>query len=155
MRYSKTRQVNWWKTNPLIIGDGLGFVIHEKKRGSWVIARVLSKSPADRAGIKKNDRLIALDDYKASGGDLSELLLLIRRAKSMKHTLQIARPTKGHLEISIKSSPIRAILTRDQDVVGASGDCYSCGRCFNTDNGWTDCGGPGVKKRCSGGCGVA
>jgi hypothetical protein len=152
MRSSKTSQVNWWKTNPLIIGDGLGFVIHEKKSGSWVIARVLSKSPADRAGIKKNDRLIALDDYKAPG-DLSELLLLIRQAKSMKHTLRIARPSKGHLQISIKSSSINTLLARDQDGIGASGDCVTCRRCFHTDNGYIACGQKG-KKPCKGRCAV-
>ena len=82
---SKTPRLKnrWYKDDPLAIGNGLGVVLHERRR-RWVVADVLSRSPAERAGLRKGDVVLCVGDYDLAGGEGAEMLRLLRGASARK-----------------------------------------------------------------------
>lgn len=52
--------------------DGVGLLILEEDGGALEVLRVYADSPADRAGVKAGDRIIAVDGVSAQDGDLLE-----------------------------------------------------------------------------------
>ena len=68
------------------IGAELGL-----KNGNLVVVSPLAGSPADQAGLKSGDIIIAVDDKDVTGLSLDEAVALIRGPKGTKVTLQILR----------------------------------------------------------------
>ncbi|WP_313800473.1 S41 family peptidase [Cytobacillus sp.] len=71
--------------------EGIGAEIQEKD-GSIVIVSPIKGSPAEKAGLKPNDKVISVDGKSLQGMSSSEAVLLIRGEKGTKVELSILRP---------------------------------------------------------------
>ena len=84
---------------------GIGVEI-EKVEGSLMILSVISNSPAEKAGLKRGDRLISVDGETVKHLTADEFLQKIRGAKT--RTLTISRKNKiGSLTIRIKPEKLQ------------------------------------------------
>lgn len=70
--------------------EGIGAEIGVKK-GDLVVVSPLSGSPAEIAGLKPGDRILAIDDIDTAGMGLDQAVSLIRGDKGTKVTLIILR----------------------------------------------------------------
>ncbi|MCI0670538.1 MAG: S41 family peptidase, partial [Myxococcaceae bacterium] len=74
---------------------GLGFVI-QMKEGNLTVVRVLPKTPASRAGIKKDDQITRIGEESTVNMDLNEAVSKLRGAVDSKVTITVLRPgTEG------------------------------------------------------------
>jgi hypothetical protein len=138
------------RMDPYFRGNGFGIVIHEQKKRTWKVARVLMGSPAQTGGVCTGDLIISLDGYPLDKGDIAEVLLISRSAKSRRHSLLIRRPRKGTMRLSLNARPIRGLVSRDLRLGGSLGGyCSTCINCWPTTNGWQLCGPPGCSLRCA------
>uniref|UniRef100_UPI003899600C lmo1851 family serine protease n=1 Tax=Cytobacillus massiliigabonensis TaxID=1871011 RepID=UPI003899600C len=71
--------------------EGIGAEIQEKE-GSIVIVSPIKGSPAEKAGLKPNDKVVSVDGKSLQGMSSSEAVLLIRGEKGTKVELSIMRP---------------------------------------------------------------
>jgi carboxyl-terminal processing protease len=71
--------------------EGIGAEIQEKE-GSIVIVSPIKGSPAEKAGLKPNDKVVSVDGKSLQGMSSSEAVLLIRGEKGTKVELSILRP---------------------------------------------------------------
>lgn len=69
---------------------GLGFVI-QMKEGNLTVVKVLPKTPAHRAGIKKDDRIKRIGEESTVNMDLNEAVSKLRGPVDSKVTLTIER----------------------------------------------------------------
>ncbi len=69
---------------------GLGFVI-QMKEGNLTVVKVLPKTPAFRAGIKKDDQIKKIGDESTVNMDLNEAVSKLRGAVDSKVTITIER----------------------------------------------------------------
>ncbi|MBS4217388.1 peptidoglycan-binding protein [Bacillus sp. FJAT-49711] len=84
--------------------QGIGAEIQELN-GNIVVVSPIKGSPAEKAGIKPNDKIIAVDDKNIQGMTANEAVLLIRGEKGTKVTLSIQRGESTDL--------IKVTITRD------------------------------------------
>lgn len=70
--------------------EGIGAEIQEKD-GYIVVVSPIKGSPAEKVGIKPNDKILAVDGKSIRGMSSSEAVLLIRGKKGTKVTLTIQR----------------------------------------------------------------
>ncbi len=133
----------WWKTDPHARGSGIGIVIHQKGGNSWVVARVLRGSPAARAGIRKGDRIKSINKYSHKSGNLGRLISAVRRNKSRKHTVEVARPGIKTAIFSVGSAPMTRMIATNWWPRPTGSFCYYCkrgtGYCMNTTIGFGNC----------------
>src|SRR6266567_979272 len=74
---AKEQDNRWWLKDPITLRKGFGIVFHKDAEG-WIAGRILEGSPAQKAGIKKADRLASVDSYSLkTEGTLHELGLLL------------------------------------------------------------------------------
>ncbi len=85
--------------------EGIGAEIQEKD-GFITIISPIKGSPAEKAGLKPNDRIIAVDGKSLHGMSSSEAVMLIRGKKGTKVTLSVQK------EGSTKSTDIS--IVRDE-----------------------------------------
>lgn len=84
--------------------EGIGAEIQEKE-GHIVIVSPLKGSPAEKAGIKPNDKVLSVDGKSLQGMSSTEAVTLIRGKKGTKVELAIIRPGM--------EEPITVSITRD------------------------------------------
>ncbi|TCP55903.1 carboxyl-terminal processing protease [Tumebacillus sp. BK434] len=81
--------------------EGIGAEIREEE-GKIVVVSPIKGSPAEKAGIKPNDRIRSVDGKTLDGMTASEAVLHIRGKKGSKAELIIERPgQQGELNISL------------------------------------------------------
>lgn len=85
--------------------QGIGAEIQEQN-GNIIVVSPIKGSPAEKAGIKPNDKIIAVDDKNIQGMSANEAVLLIRGEKGTKVTLSIQRGDS--------SEPLELTITRDE-----------------------------------------
>jgi carboxyl-terminal processing protease len=88
---------------------GLGFVI-QMKEGNLTVNRVLPKTPASRAGIKKDDQITRIGEESTVNMDLNEAVSKLRGPVDSKVAITVLRPggeprtlSLGRAMISIES----------------------------------------------------
>ncbi|MBS4194416.1 lmo1851 family serine protease [Lederbergia citri] len=84
--------------------QGIGAEIQEQN-GDIVVVSPIKGSPAEKAGIKPNDKIITVDDKNIQGMTANEAVLLIRGEKGTNVTLGIQRPENPEM--------IKMTITRD------------------------------------------
>jgi len=84
--------------------EGIGAEIQERE-GFIVVVSPLKGSPAEKAGIKPEDKILAVDGKSIQGMSSTEAVMLIRGKKGTKVELTIQRP--GQTE------PIKITVVRD------------------------------------------
>lgn len=84
--------------------EGIGAEIQEKD-GYITIVSPIKGSPAEKAGLKPNDRILSVDGKNIQGMSSSEAVTLIRGEKGTKVKLKIQRPGVDE--------PITMTITRD------------------------------------------
>lgn len=129
----------WWKTDPYARGPGIGIVIHEKGRNTWVVARVLRGSPAATAGIRKGDRIKSINKHSYKSGNLVSLITAVRRNKSRKHTVEVMRPGRKTAIFSVGSAPMTRMIAINWSTSPTGGFCYGCNVCWNSTVGNATC----------------
>ncbi|MCJ8006594.1 S41 family peptidase [Lederbergia wuyishanensis] len=85
--------------------QGIGAEIQELN-GEIVVVSPIKGSPAEKAGLKPNDKIITVDDKNIQGMSANEAVLLIRGEKGTKVTLGIQRPDNHEI--------IKMTITRDE-----------------------------------------
>ena len=152
----------WYAKDPLAKGNGLGLVLHEKS-GQWTVVTVLRESPAERAGVRKDDILVRVDDYALKDGDSLELLYLIRSSiRKERFELVLEREKEGEVRVPVAPTSMMRIMNRHSRLNGGFGigdTCRSCKLCEPVFGGFAECGlelpDPGTGRRCSSPCMLA
>jgi carboxyl-terminal processing protease len=80
--------------------QGIGAEIQEKD-GYINIVSPIKNSPAEKAGLMPNDKVLAVDGKDIKGYSASEAVLLIRGSKGTEVTLSIQRGTNAQMEVTI------------------------------------------------------
>lgn len=80
--------------------QGIGAEIQERD-GVINIVSPIKNSPAEKAGLMPNDKIIAVDGKDIKGFSASEAVLLIRGSKGTKVTLSIQRGNNASMEVTI------------------------------------------------------
>jgi carboxyl-terminal processing protease len=102
--------------------EGIGAVLSIKDNYPIVAQEPVKDSPAAKAGLKINDRVIKVDNKSTEGVDLSEVVAQIRGEKGTTVTLTIQRD-KETFDVSIKRETVpietvRAELAQQDSSVG-------------------------------------
>lgn len=85
--------------------EGIGAEIQERE-GTIVVVSPIKGSPAEKAGLRPNDKILAVDKESLQGMSSNEAVLLIRGKKGTKVTLTIERHEN--------EEPIEVTITRDE-----------------------------------------
>lgn len=85
--------------------EGIGAEIQERN-GFITVVSPIKNSPAEKAGILPNDRIIAVDGQNIQGKSASEAVLLIRGEKGTEVTLTVQRGEN--------SEPMEVKIVRDE-----------------------------------------
>ncbi|MCZ8532477.1 S41 family peptidase [Psychrobacillus psychrodurans] len=80
--------------------QGIGAEIQERD-GYINIVSPIKNSPAEKAGLMPNDKVLAVDGKDIKGYSASEAVLLIRGSKGTEVTLSIQRGTSAQMEVTI------------------------------------------------------
>nr|WP_093061253.1 S41 family peptidase [Psychrobacillus sp. OK028] len=80
--------------------QGIGAEIQERD-GVINIVSPIKNSPAEKAGLMPNDKIIAVDGKDIKGYSASEAVLLIRGSKGTEVTLSIQRGNNALMEVTI------------------------------------------------------
>lgn len=97
--------------------QGIGAEIQEEK-GMIKIVSPIKGSPAEKAGLRPNDRIMSVDGKSLEGMSSSEAVLLIRGEKGTKVKLKVQRAgTKEPMEITIVRDdiPIETVYAEMKD----------------------------------------
>jgi carboxyl-terminal processing protease len=85
---------------------GIGAVLAEKD-GSPTVTEILPKSPANRAGLKVDDKIIQVDDTKTAGLTLIQSVKLIRGPQGTEVKILVQRPSEAsEITLSVTREPI-------------------------------------------------
>ncbi len=74
--------------------EGIGAYIEVDKEGRLLIVSPIKDTPADRAGLKPGDQIVAIDGESTEGITIMEAVLKIRGPKGTKVTLTIYRASE-------------------------------------------------------------
>ncbi|TYR76582.1 S41 family peptidase [Rossellomorea vietnamensis] len=86
--------------------EGIGAEIQEKD-GNITIVSPIKGSPAEKAGLRPNDRILEVDGESIQGVGVTDAVLQIRGEKGTKVTLTIQRPgTEESTEVTITRDEI-------------------------------------------------
>ncbi len=116
--------------------EGLGITITKEENGNVKLMKVAKDSPAKKAGIKKDDILLAVDDKDASKMDIYDLSEYVSKAGKKELLIKVNRANKV-LEFKVK----RAKVEVDSVVSGTYGNigyldinnfALNTGKQFNT-----------------------
>jgi carboxyl-terminal processing protease len=85
--------------------QGIGAQLDTNRKGEVYIKEPLPDTPADRADVRKNDVITAVDDKPIKGMDIQDVVKLIRGPQGTKVKLTLLRPGQ--------TKPLTKIITRD------------------------------------------
>lgn len=85
--------------------QGIGAQLDTNRKGEVYIKEPLPDTPADRADVRKNDVITAVDDKPIKGMDIQDVVKLIRGQQGTKVKLTLMRPGQ--------TKPLTKIITRD------------------------------------------
>lgn len=89
--------------------EGIGAVLSEdEETGTVRVIKVYQDAPADRCGLKKEDRIVAVDGKDVNDKDLNEVVTWIRGEKNTQVTLTVRRIGKDGKSDELKLTAIRA-----------------------------------------------
>jgi carboxyl-terminal processing protease len=97
--------------------EGIGAEIQEKE-GYVSIVSPIKGSPAEKAGLQPNDKILKVDGKSIQGMSVTEAVLLIRGEKGTKVTLTIQRPGQEEsMEVTITRDeiPIETVYAEMKD----------------------------------------
>ena len=108
---------------------GIGAVLQEEKSGEMVhIINVYKGSPAEKAGLRKDDLIYKVDGKEVSGIDLSEVVSWIRGEKGTEVTLSIYRErqngTYAENEITVTRDIVEIQTVESKMLEGKIGYIY-------------------------------
>lgn len=81
--------------------SGVGARLELDKDGNVVVVAPLDGSPAEAAGLRAKDAIIAVDNKSTAGMTATEAVLKIRGKKGTKVTLTVVRDKKDQLDFTI------------------------------------------------------
>lgn len=94
------------RLNGEFAGVGIRYIIHND---TLVVRSVLSNSPASRAGIMPNDRIVSIDNNNIVGIDIEEAQRLLQGAVDSKLPIEVVRHNEHKpLNINIKRDYIES-----------------------------------------------
>ena len=97
-------------------------------RDTIIITRIIEGSPSERAGLKKNDRILSVNDTSLVGVDRTRAVELLRGAKSSTATLSILRNgeliTKRVKRDDIPTNAIGAAFMLDNNIAYVRVDSF-------------------------------
>lgn len=102
--YMDIEEANKFHTSINSTFEGIGAEISEQE-GHIVIVTPIKNSPAEKAGLKPNDKVLTVDGKSVQGMSTTEAVQLIRGEKGTKVELAIFRPGV--------EDPINVSITRD------------------------------------------
>lgn len=85
--------------------EGIGATIREEE-GKIVIDAPIKGSPAEKAGLKPNDKILSVDGKSLEGMKVGEAVTHIRGKKDTKAQLVIDRPGTGELTVTVTRDTI-------------------------------------------------
>lgn len=118
-----------------IAGIGAEFVV---SRDSVVVLRVMADSPAQTAGLKALDRIVAIDSHSVVGSDSEAVIAAIQGEPSSSLTLSVFRPSDGSVYdfslrravIPQRSIPVYYKVSDDVAYVKLSSFTYDTSKSF-------------------------
>ena len=119
--------IGWWLSDPAVNRVAFGVILHLKKK-TWIVARTLRGSPAEKCGIAAGEQFIAVDRYELGPGkgDISELYYLMLLSRSVSHEVTF-RNASGEFKREVARAPLRALLEYDfANGGGLDGYCVGC-----------------------------
>lgn len=97
---------------------GLGMEV--TRRDDFItIVSPISDTPAERAGLRTNDRIIAVDGESIIGISVSEAVELMRGAVGDPVTITISRPDEDPFDVTLvrDTIPLRTVVSRIEDEI--------------------------------------
>lgn len=99
-------------------GIGVGLAASQTGEGP-LVNEVFANSPAERAGVRRGDRILAVSDQPLAGRSLSEVVRLIRGPSGTEVSLSIRRvpsPESMHIRVTrgqVQVEPVVALPSND------------------------------------------
>lgn len=97
-----------WQTQVGVSGtfEGVGATVSQQG-DSIVVVAPIKGTPADRAGIRRGDVILAVDGESTAGWTVDKAVLKIRGPKGTNVTLKVRHPDGSEEEITLTREPIR------------------------------------------------
>ena len=91
--------------------DGIGAVLSQDEETGMVrVIKVYKESPAEKAGLQRDDLIVKVDGKKTEDNDLNEVVTWIRGEKGTEVTLTVKRSDKEGAEKEMKLTAVRAAI---------------------------------------------
>ncbi|MCE5314555.1 MAG: S41 family peptidase [Armatimonadota bacterium] len=104
---------------------GIGAQLDTNKKGEVIVKEPLPNTPAERAGVKANDVILAVDGKIIKGMDIDDVVKMIRGKEGTKVKLSLRRPGRTKLlDISITRQLVQYQMVRSKMVDEKSGIGY-------------------------------
>ncbi|MHB9036465.1 MAG: S41 family peptidase [Armatimonadota bacterium] len=104
---------------------GIGAQLDTNKKGEVFVKEPLPNTPADRAGVKTNDVILAVDDKPIKGSEIDDVVKMIRGKEGTKVKLTLRRPGRAKtVEIAIVRQVVQFQMVRSRMVDEKNGIGY-------------------------------
>lgn len=105
--------------------SGIGAVLQMTEEGQVLINEVIEGAPAEKAGLKKNDVIIAVNDKPTAGRKLDDIVKDIRGEEGTKVKLTVTRKdVKEHLNIDVTRAIVQTINCKHRIIDKENGIGY-------------------------------
>jgi len=100
--------------------NGIGIQVRDID-GTMTISDIYEQSPADKAGLKMGDKLIAIDQKNVAGKSAEDILAILQGSPNSKIDIQVSRPGESKTmgfniyrgEVDIKNVPYYDLIDKD------------------------------------------
>ncbi|MBL0293623.1 MAG: S41 family peptidase [Saprospiraceae bacterium] len=100
--------------------NGIGIQVRDID-GIMTISDIYEQSPADKAGLKMGDKLIAIDQKNVAGKSAEDILAILQGSPNSKIDIQVSRPGESKTlgfninrgEVDIKNVPYYDLIDKD------------------------------------------
>lgn len=100
--------------------NGIGIQVRDID-GIMTISDIYEQSPADKAGLKMGDKLIAIDQKNVAGKSAEDILAILQGSPNSKIDIQVSRPGESKSlgfninrgEVDIKNVPYYDLIDKD------------------------------------------
>lgn len=100
--------------------NGIGIQVRDID-GTMTISDIYEQSPADKAGLKMGDKLIAIDQKNVAGKSAEDILAILQGSPNSKIDIQVSRPGEPKTlgfninrgEVDIKNVPYYDLIDKD------------------------------------------